>query len=103
MKYLAIVIIPLLVSLSACTVFLGSPNERVTDFSDFELCTQLADKTFKYHPEWAWAITDEVKKRELGSSAECKTVYSNRIKRITRNLKIIPLSFEEALNSTSTI
>ncbi|ACJ27873.1 hypothetical protein swp_1073 [Shewanella piezotolerans WP3] len=96
-----IAILPLLLGLSACTVFLGDPDERVAKFKDFELCTELADKTFKYHPEWAWAITDEIKKRELDSSAECQTVYSNRIDRLTRKLKTKPLNFEEALASTS--
>ncbi|QQX79332.1 hypothetical protein JK628_17580 [Shewanella sp. KX20019] len=99
MKIIAIA--PLLISLSACTVFLGSPDERVGKFKDFELCTELADKTFKYHSEWAWAITDEIKKRELDKSAECKTAYTNRIDRITRKLKTKPLNFEEALASTS--
>lgn len=45
--------------------FLGQPSERVGDFTDVELCTELADKTFKYHSGWQWAISDEIKKENL--------------------------------------
>lgn len=39
-----------LFSASGCTVFLGQPSERVGKFDDRELCSELADKTYKYHP-----------------------------------------------------
>ncbi|MEC4728434.1 hypothetical protein HWQ46_23175, partial [Shewanella sp. D64] len=45
-----------LFSASGCTVFLGQPSEHVGKFDDWELCSELADKTYKYHPSWSWAI-----------------------------------------------
>lgn len=87
-----------MVSLSACTVFLGQPSERVTKFTDVELCTQLADKTFKYHAGWQWALADEIKKRNLDTSKRCEDIYDNRNVRLIRNIKAEPISFSKALN-----
>ncbi|CED60545.1 Putative uncharacterized protein [Moritella viscosa] len=84
--------------LSACTVFLGEPDERVGGFSDIELCTELANKTFKYHAGWQWAIADEIKKRSLDTSERCIASYDSRNVRLMRKIKATPVSFSEALN-----
>ncbi|NMH63649.1 hypothetical protein [Shewanella salipaludis] len=89
----------LLMGLSACTVFLGEPEERVAKFSDLELCTELADKTYKYHAEWQWAISDEIKKRALDSSDRCMSSYDTRMTRLMRKIKASPISFSEALDN----
>ncbi len=89
-----------LLSLSACTVFLGSPEKRVKKFNNSELCTQLANKTFKFHAEWSWAISDEIKLRKLDSSERCKAAYNVRMDRFVAKRKVIPLSFEQALKNT---
>jgi len=88
----------LIATLSGCTVFLGQPSERVGGFEDVELCTELADKTFKYHASWQWAISDEIKKRELDSSARCESIYDARVSRLMRKLTATPLPFNEAIN-----
>ncbi|MCP4323227.1 MAG: hypothetical protein GY787_15555 [Alteromonadales bacterium] len=88
----------LLLNLSACSVFLGKPSERVTGFDDFKLCTKLADYTFKYNAEWSWALTDEIKKRKLDRSERCNSTYTNRTNRIMRKTKAIPVSFSDAVN-----
>lgn len=99
MKYMKkIILMIFIVNLSACTVFIGSPVERVVRFDDSELCSELADKTFKYHAAWSWAISDEIKKRELDKTDRCKAVYTSRITRIMRKLNAVPVSFEDALN-----
>lgn len=98
MKYCKLMALAFFVgNLSACTVFLGEPAERVSDFTDVDLCIQLADKTFKFHPQWHWAITDEIKKRKLDESKRCETTYNNRTERLLRKLKVKPISFKEAL------
>lgn len=98
MKYMRKIMLSVfIINLSACTVFIGSPVERVARFDDSELCSELADKTFKYHAEWSWAISDEIKKRELDTSERCKAVYTRRVTRITRKLNAVPVSFEGAL------
>jgi hypothetical protein len=88
----------LIAALSGCTVFLGQPSERVGDFGDVELCTELADKTFKYHASWQWAISDEIKTRELDSSARCESIYNSRMSRLMRKLKATPVPFDEAIH-----
>lgn len=87
-----------LISLSGCTAFLGEPSTRVSQFSDVELCTELADKTFKYHAEWSWAISDEIKKRNLVKSERCSAVYNARVARLTAKIQATPISFSEALS-----
>lgn len=86
-----------LLSTSACSVFLGQPNERVADYDDVKLCILLADKTFKYHAEWHWAISDEILKRNLDKSKKCESTYNNRTERLMRKLKATPVSFSESL------
>ncbi|MCG9711971.1 hypothetical protein L1D29_03970 [Shewanella insulae] len=83
--------------LSACTVFLGQPSERVTKFGDAELCTELANKTFKYHADWQWAISDEIKQRGLDKSERCISTYDSRMSRLMRKIKATPIQFSEAL------
>jgi len=85
-------------SLSGCTLFLGEPNERVGKFSDVELCTELANKTFKYHASWQWAISDEIRKRDLDSSQRCISTYDERMSRLMRKIKATPLPFADAMN-----
>ena len=103
MKFLKVLSLALaIVNLSACTFFLGSPSVRAAKFDDWELCHELADKTFKYHAAWAWAISEEIKKRELDKSERCKTIYKNRMNRFMRKVNSKPVSFEDALNGTGT-
>ncbi len=92
------VCVALLLNLSACSIFLGKPSERVTTFDDFELCSKLADYTFKYNAEWAWALSDEIKKRELDRSERCNSTYTNRTHRIMRKTKAMPVGFNDAIN-----
>ena len=94
-KKLALILTPLLIS--SCTVFLGAPKERVDKFEDWELCTELANKTFKYHSQWHWAITNEIKSRELNNSAMCRSAYDARMGRFSAKRKIVPISFQDAL------
>jgi hypothetical protein len=100
-KIRAIIILILTLNLLACTVFLGTPKERTLRFSDVELCTLLADKTFKFHSEWLWAISDEIKKRELDQSIQCEDTYKRRMGRFMQKIKAKPLTFKEALNYTN--
>ncbi|MCJ8268157.1 MAG: hypothetical protein MJK04_02030 [Psychrosphaera sp.] len=106
MKYLKkIVLIAVLINVTGCTVFLGEPDQRVTGFNNVELCTELADKTFKYHAAWSWAISDEVKKRgfDKGDKGDrCKSIYETRMQRIMRKVHAQPVSFEDALTSKTT-
>lgn len=88
-----------LIGLSACSIFLGEPSERVVKFDDFELCTKLADKTFNYNAEWAWAISDEIKKRQLDKVERCQDAYTNRMKAIMTNIKATPVNFTDAINN----
>ncbi|MGD8174193.1 hypothetical protein ACQEXU_21330 [Vibrio sp. TRT 21S02] len=83
--------------LSGCSIILGEPSERVSGFTDFELCTELADNTFKYRPEWVWALSDEIKKRELDSSEWCENTYKSRMERHLRKIKATPIPFADAL------
>ena len=97
-KYTLILCSSLVFGISACTVFLGEPNERVGKFNEFDLCTELANKTFKYHAAWQWAISDEIKTRNLESPERCMSIYDNRMSRLMRKFKATPTSFSEALN-----
>ncbi|MDB2386535.1 hypothetical protein N9W21_04240 [Shewanella sp.] len=97
-NYKSLLCAGLAINLSACTVFLGQPSERVGDFTDVELCTELADKTFKYHSGWQWAISDEIKKRKLDSSQRCEATYNARNSRLMRKIKATPITFSNALN-----
>lgn len=97
MKILSNSIILSTLLLSSCTVFLGEPPERVQKFSEWELCTELANKTFKYHPEWHWAITEEIKIRKLDTSNMCLSAYDSRMNRFALKRKIKHISFQDAL------
>jgi hypothetical protein len=97
-KYKVTLSFCLIAGLSGCTVFLGEPSERVGKFSDVELCAELANKTFKYHASWQWAISDEIKRRDLNSSERCISTYDVRMSRLMRKIKATPLSFSEAIN-----
>ncbi|GAB2900739.1 hypothetical protein GCM10027180_33470 [Microbulbifer echini] len=98
MRALKISVISVSILFSGCTLFLGEPDRRVERFSDWELCTELADKTFKYHSEWHWAIANEIKGRDLESSDRCKSTYSARMNRFMAKSKTKPMSFDDALN-----
>ena len=98
MNVIKICIILSVLFASGCTVFLGEPSKRVQRFSDWKLCTELADKTFKYHSEWHWAITAEIKKRHLNESQKCKATFTSRMNRFVVKRKIKPVSFEDALS-----
>ncbi len=100
MKKNILIMLPLL-SLSACTVFLGAPEDRVKKFNNSELCTQLAKKTYKFHAAWSWAISDEIRHRELDKSERCKAAYDLSMNRFVAKRKVIPLSFEQALKNTA--
>ena len=98
MNYKVILLAGLITTLSGCTVFLGEPEARVVKFSDSELCSELADKTYKYHPEWSWAISSEIKQRSLDSSQRCSGIYNSRMSRLMRKVRAEPISFDNALN-----
>jgi len=97
MIYKKIVIMLSVLSVSSCTVFLGEPSERVGKLSDWELCTELANKTFKYHAQWHWAITNDIKSRELNTSEMCRSAYDARMNRFLSKRKIIHIPFKDAL------
>lgn len=98
MRILKILVISGSILFTGCTVFLGEPDTRVKRFGDWELCTKLADKTFKYHSQWHWAIANEIKARDLGASQRCKSTYTARMNRFTARSVIKSVSFEDALN-----
>ncbi|WP_261858131.1 hypothetical protein [Photobacterium sanguinicancri] len=98
MNFKVLLLTGLITTLSGCTVFLGEPEARVIKFSDSELCSELADKTYKFHPEWSWAISSEIKQRGLDSSKRCSGTYNSRMSRLMRKVRAEPISFTDALN-----
>ncbi len=95
LKKTVLILVPFF--LSSCTVFLGEPKERVNKFNDWELCTELANKTFKYHPQWHWAITSEIKSRQLNNADICRSAYDARMGRFSAKRRIIAIPFQDAL------
>jgi hypothetical protein len=86
---------------SACSVFKGPPEEQAKNFDNWRLCQELADFTFKYHPQWVWSIVDEIKSRGLDSDPKCSSAYQGRMaglmERHRLNARTIP--FDEAMQA----
>jgi hypothetical protein len=84
---------------TSCSIFKGSPDDRVKEFDDWRLCTELADFTFRYHSEWIWHVGKEINERGLNNDEKCRTVYTNRMTDLLKRNRISaqPLPFDEAL------